>query len=260
MDIKNFDWNVGKVERRNHPLLPQKSIRGIIIAKSGSGKTNLISNLLLREGWLDYDHLFVFGKSLHQPIYKIIQKSLHEGLTKAQILSLFDHQNEFKNIDLNQALEYIGRRNNTPNNIVAQFYENSCDIPDPKVLDDNNKNLIIFDDVMLGKQSKIEDYYTRGRHNNIDCFYLAQNYFKLPRQTIRENSNFIILFPQNSKSMHHIFHDHCSQDMNRKEFEYFYKKTWSKPHNFIVLDLTSSAENGKYRSGFDEFYIPNTLY
>ena len=30
-------------------------------------------------------------------------------------------------------------------------------------------------------------------------FYLSQNYFKLPRQTIRENANFICLFPQDLK-------------------------------------------------------------
>ena len=35
----------------------------------------------------------------------------------------------------------------------------------------------------------------RGRHSNVECFYLAQNYFKHPRETIRENTNFICLFP-----------------------------------------------------------------
>ena len=49
-------------------------------------------------------------------------------------------------------------------------------------------------DLLLEKQNKCEAYYTRGRHSNVDCFYLAQNYFKLPRQTIRENANFICLF------------------------------------------------------------------
>jgi hypothetical protein len=27
-------------------------------------------------------------------------------------------------------------------------------------------------------QNKIESYYTRGRQNNIDCFYLSRNYNK----------------------------------------------------------------------------------
>jgi hypothetical protein len=49
-----------------------------------------------------------------------------------------------------------------------------------------------------------EKYYVRGRYSNVDCFYLAQNYFKLPRQTIRENAIFICLFNQNGKTINHI--------------------------------------------------------
>jgi len=30
---------------------------------------------------------------------------------------------------------------------------------------------------------------------------------------------------------------------------------WSKPHNFVVIDLTSPKHNEKYRSGFDSFFI-----
>jgi len=30
---------------------------------------------------------------------------------------------------------------------------------------------------------------------------------------------------------------------------------WSTPHNFVVIALTSPKNSGKYRSGFDDFYI-----
>ena len=53
---------------------------------------------------------------------------------------------------------------------------------------------MVFDDLLLKKQNTCEKYYIRGRHSNVDTFYLTQNYFKLPRQTIRENANFICLF------------------------------------------------------------------
>ncbi|MDP7127189.1 MAG: hypothetical protein QGI00_06150, partial [Candidatus Marinimicrobia bacterium] len=85
-------------------------------------------------------------------------------------------------------------------------------IPDPSEFDESKKNVLVLDDVLLGPQNKIEDMYTRGRHNGVDTFYLAQNYFKLPRQTIRENANFIVLFPQDMKNLNHIYNDHCSGD------------------------------------------------
>ena len=73
----------------------------------------------------------------------------------------------------------------------CQFFETADDVPEPEELDSSKNNLIIFDDLQLTKQNKCEKYYIRGRHSNVDCFYLAQNYFMLPRQTIRENTNFI---------------------------------------------------------------------
>jgi hypothetical protein len=116
---------------------------------------------------------------------------------------------------------------------------------------------MIFDDLLLEKQNKCESYYIRGRHSNVDCFYLSQNYFKLPRQTIRENANFICLFPQDLKNINHIYNDHVSSDMPKEEFRNLCKKSWGKQHGFVVFDLSSNKHNGKYRSGFDTFYIPS---
>ena len=87
--------------------------------------------------------------------------------------------------------------------------------------------------------------------------HLAQNYFKLPCQTIRENANFICLFPHDLKNPNHIFYDHVGSDMTTEEFRQLCKTAWEKQHGFVIIDLTSKKNNGKYRSGQDEFYIPN---
>ena len=113
------------------------------------------------------------------------------------------------------------------------------DVLDPRELDSEDKNLMIFDDLLLEKRNKCECYYIRGRHSNVDCFYLSQNYFKLPKQTIRENANFICLFPQDLKSINHIYNDHVGEDMSKEEFRKFCRKCWEKPHSFAVIDLTS---------------------
>ena len=75
---------------------------------------------------------------------------------------------------------------------------------------------MIFDDLQFTKQNKCEKYYIRGRHSNVDCFYLAQNYFMLPRQTIRENANFICMFPQDSKE--------CKSHLLRSCFKRYEKR------------------------------------
>jgi hypothetical protein len=130
-------------------------------------------------------------------------------------------------------------------------------VPDPADLDKTCKNLMIFDDLQLEKQNTCEKYYVRGRHSNVDCFYLAQNYFKLPRQTIRENANFICLFPQDLKNINHIYNDHVSTDLSKEEFRSLCKQAWSVPHGFVTIDLSSDKYSGKYRCMLDTFYIPD---
>ena len=259
MEIKNLSWNENTSKRFNHILLP-KSIRGIIIGKSGCGKTTLLLNLLLRPGWLDYDNLAVFGKSLFQPEYRILKKSFEEKLSKEAIMRLFDLRDEVLKLDVSPAALVQQWAKEMPftskSNIECSFYESAEDVPDPHDLSSENKNLMIFDDLLLEKQNKCEAYYIRGRHSNVDCFYLSQNYFKLPRQTIRENANFICLFQQDLKNINHIYNDHVSQDMTKEEFGKLCKSAWEKPHGFVVIDLTSKKYNGKYSSGFDTFYIP----
>ena len=67
--------------------------------------------------------------------------------------------------------------------VECTLYESAEDVPDTRELNSQKKNLKVFDDLLLEKQITCESYYVRGRHSNVDCFYLAQNYFKLPHQT-----------------------------------------------------------------------------
>ena len=108
------------------------------------------------------------------------------GLSKQQISNVFNSQ-EMLQSPLLAIEKYSGVRNGE---IRADFYDDCQNIPDPSALDPMQKNLLLLDDCFLGKQNKAEAYYTRGRHNNCDAIYIAQNYSRLPRHTIRENSNY----------------------------------------------------------------------
>ena len=258
MEVKDLSWCEKTTKRLNNPLLPN-SIRGLIVGKSGCGKTTLLMNLLLRPGWLDYDNLQVFGRSLFQPEYKILEEAFNKKISKEGIDGLFDIKEEImkRNESPAHVIEAMAKTATEKCDINCQFFESSDDVPDPRDLDREKKNLMIFDDLQLEKQNKCETYYIRGRHSNVDCFYLAQNYFKLPRQTIRENANFICLFPQDLKNINHIYQDHVGeQDMPKEEFRNLCKTAWKQPHGFLVIDSTSTADNGKYRCGFDNFYMP----
>ena len=208
--IPKYHWKPKK--SRNHSEAFPESIRCLIVGPSGSGKRALLMRMLLEDGLLDYNKLFVFGRSLHQPEYQILKAGFDNQLPKSEIVEILKHES------------LINEHNETPERIAiglgleldeedkgdisCEFFTNANDIPDPKEFNIGDKNLIIFDDIMTDKnQSAPGAFFTRSRHNNIDCIYISQNYYHLPRHTIRSNSNFLILFKLDPLDTDNLYRD-----------------------------------------------------
>ena len=261
MEIKDLSWRPYTTTRENSKFFP-KNIKALIIGKTGSGKTNFLMHCLLCPGWLDYENLYVFCTSMTQPEYKILKAAFEQGLPKEAVNALFQNQEKIrkKNFDINELFTELRELFPNGTKINADFFEKSKDVPDPRAFPADAKNLVIFDDVMLEKQSNIESYYTRGRHHNIDCFYLTQDFFTIPKRTIRENTNLLCLFPQKKRNLGLIYTDYVGDDMPKDEFLRFCSRCWNKPYGFVVLNLDSPPDEGKYRCGLDEFYFPVRQY
>ena len=129
MEIIDLAWNENTSKRFSNPLFPRGvRIRGLIIGKSGCGKRNLLLNFLLRDGWLDYDNLYIFGKSLFQPEYVILKKAYEEQLPKDLLLRLFDNQNKIiqvKILNINSILvNIVSYVNGIEKPIIYSFFPN----------------------------------------------------------------------------------------------------------------------------------------
>ena len=217
ISVRNLD-DAKREECRHSKLLPN-TIRVLVCGPSNCGKTNSVLGLLISPHGLRFEHVYVYSKSLHQPKYRFLKNVFEE---------------------LSDIINYYTYTNNADVVPVKESMQNS---------------IFIFDDIACDKQSIIRDYFSMGRHSQIDCFYLCQTYAKIPKHLIRDNANFIILFNQDSTNLRHIFNEHVNSDMPYNKFLDLCSACWQETYGFLVIDKDSKINRGRYRRGFDEFII-----
>lgn len=221
LNIINLDKLVNqnkkfKTNRKHGELLPE-NIRCIICGPSNCGKTNVLLNLLFSPKGLFFENIYIFSKSLFQPKYKFLQCVLEE-------------------------MNEIG---------YFPFTDNEH-VPFPTTVKTNS--IMIFDDITCEKQNNVKNYFSMGRHMNIDSFHICQTYSFIPKQLVRDNVNLLIVFQQDDRNLHHIFNDHVSGDMTFIMFKNMCTQIWKTGHNkFVVIDKERNLNDGRYRSGFDVF-------
>jgi guanylate kinase len=232
MNIRDHtkEFNVPTNTRKHHDIFPQ-NIFCVIAGSTGSGKTNLLVHLLKEEKLLNYNHIYVYSATLHQPAYAHL-KEYYRTLEK-QIQQ-----------ELNQSIQ------------IAHFFEADNEIQNPSELDRNKNHVMIFDDVMMEHQDIIKKYFCQGRHNNINIFYLCQSLHKIAKHCIRDNANVFLLFRQDGKTLKYFHETHISGDMDFAEFKHFCDTAWKKKHGFVVINIWDDAYCGRYLANYNSIYIP----
>ena len=103
---------------------------------------------------------------------------------------------------------------------------------------------------MLGARnsSQIDEFFTRGRHEDLDVYYISQSFFALTRQGIRNNSDRLILFKQTLRDVQSMYYDIDAYDMKYDEFKEMCHKAWDENFNYLCIDMTKNKNEGKYRT------------
>lgn len=218
--VRNVDESISScvVRKKKHSELLPNSIRSIIAGPSNCGKTNVLISLIESEHGLKFENIYIYSKTLNQEKYEYLRSIL-------------------------SPLKDIG----------FHTFSSSEKVIPPNVAKKNS--IFIFDDVIVDRsQDNIKNYYCLGRHRNIDCFYLTQTYARVSKHLIRDNCNFLILFRQDDKNLKHIFDDMgIACDMKFNEFRNFCLECWREKYGFVVIDMDSDVNNGRYRKGFESF-------
>ena len=101
--------------------------------------------------------------------------------------------------------------------------------------------------MILSKQeSNIDLFFTRGRHINIDLYYISQSYFHLPKKTIPHNSNIIHLFEQALRDIILLIHEIAGLDMNLEKWKQLFRKAWENEYDYFQINRFAKIRKDRY--------------
>ena len=103
--------------------------------------------------------------------------------------------------------------------------------------------------------------FKRSRHNNLSIFIISQDYYDLPKKTIRANGNIYHIFkPNNFIDVRNIYLDKTSMDMTLDEFKILTSACWNKNYQPLTIDMTKDKYTGFYRLGLNSKCVSNSSH
>ena len=142
---------------------------------------------------------------------------------------------------------------------MHDFYKNI----DKYNLDKDNKNLIVFDDMIADMidnkklNSIVTELFIRGRKLNISLVFITQSYFKVPKDVRLNTTHFFIAKIPNKRELQEIARNHSS-DISTKEFTEIYRECAAEPYSYFVNDTTLASNNPlSFRKNLFNIYNKN---
>ena len=170
----NFDDYVNENKtkhNKNWPYTPDHPYRILVVRGSGSGKTNVLLNLV--ENQPGIDKIYLYAKDPHEAKCQyLINKRESVGI---------NHLNNPKAF-----IEY--------SNDMHDAYKNN----DGYNPDKGKKILIVFDDMIADMidnkklNSIVTELFIRGRKLNISLVFITQSYFKVPKDVTLNTAHFFM--------------------------------------------------------------------
>jgi len=191
-----------------HPNLPELPCIMTLVAPTKSGKSTILSNLLLREDFYKgaMDNVTIMSNTIDQDVTSRFLR---------------------KSCDC-----YTGYDDNVLAGIIEQ----------QKQFDDEDRPFIgmVFDDILgsVKRNSYLNHLVTRSRHYGVGLLAISVQSFKAVGPTIRNNTNaFICCNLQNMSELDKISQEFSGMFGGDDKFRKIYRKATENRYDFLFLDL-----------------------
>ena len=200
-----------KEHNPNWPKIPGHPYRTLIVGGSGSGKTDVLINLINHEP--DINKIYLYAKDLYE--------SKHQSLV-----------NKIESTDI----KYL--------NDSEAIIEHSNYMDDIyKILKNTNQMKMIPNMLSNTKLNPIEtELFIRGKKTNIYLVFITQSYFVVLKNVSLNSTHYFIMKVPNKRELQQIAFNHLS-DMDFQDCMNLSKKCAAKPYSFVVINTTLASDN-----------------
>jgi len=238
--LKIVPYPTNKHDIKQRPLMkadiiPRHASSVIFNGRSGSGKSNLLINLLTRPEF--YGPKKEGEKSYFDLIF-LFSPTAHGGDDLVKFLNLPE-----KRIDTKLDTKKLDHILETQQKLI----ETKGLLKSPKIL-------IIFDDCQsdskfLNTKSFLR-CFIQCRHLNISTFLCSQRFNKTPKAS-RLQANNIFFFPASDGEIDLMVDEYTPANMTKKKFKEIIQFATAEPYNFLHINLRCKDEE-KFRKNLDE--------
>lgn len=185
--------------------------RMVIVAPSGSGKTNFLLNLISKfsQGEGTFATIAILTRNKDEPLYKWLEDasdgrvSIKEGLQNTPPLDKFDKK---------------------------------------------ENHLVIYDDLVLSKDlSPVEQYYIRARKLNVSVIFLSQSFFRIPK-IIRGNCNYLVILKLANQRDCNLIMSEFGLGVTKNQLLKIYEDATKEKFQPLIVDLDEDKEK-RFRKG-----------
>jgi len=193
--------------------------RAVVVAPSGSGKTNWLINFihLCCQGCDGtFADISIITRNKNEPLYDYLttksdQISIREGLSNLPPLDKFDKK---------------------------------------------ENHLVVLDDLVLSKDlSPVENYYIRARKLNVSVIFISQSYFLIPK-IIRNNCSYLILLKLSGDREVNLILKESGLGLDKEQLLKMYLEATKFKFSPLIIDKEEEPHS-RFRKSFLEILDPN---
>ena len=215
LNLDNIVSNKNKISSENDDW----PFRMLIIGSSGSGKTNILLNLI--DKFHPIDKIYLYAKDTDEDKYQyLINKREQAGIKNLNDPHAFI---EYSN-DMNDVLEDTNNYNKNRDKKVLTIFDD------------------MIADIMTSENYKVivKELFIRCRKLNISIVFITQSYFRTPKDARLNSTHYILMKIGNKKELKSIAEEN-SGHLDFKDFLKMYNYCTNEPYSFMMVDTRPTA-------------------